>query len=94
MAITIKVFGMLRSILGEASLVLDPPPATVHQLLNELSVRYGERVREELLDEGGNLDYAYGIFVAGEKLNNLSAKIEDGVEVVIASIIAGGDHSY
>ncbi len=88
--VTVKVFGALGSVVGESEIVLDLTGGTLEHLIDVLAARYGEKVKEELLDEQGKFDYAYIILVRGKTLSSLSDKIEDGAEVVIASMMAGG----
>jgi hypothetical protein len=47
-------------------------------------------VKQELLDEEGNLGYSHTVFVAGEQVTDLQAKIQHGDEVVITGAFGGG----
>jgi len=89
MAVTVKVFGLLRGITGP-TVVVEGPVETVADLIDRMSSRHGAKVKEELLDEQGNLDWAYLVSVEGQRLNSLSARIKDGDEIVITSMLAGG----
>ncbi len=88
--VTVKVFGTLRLDLGQSSFELNLTGSTLANIIDEMADRYGVKVREELLDGEGNLDYAYGIFCAGEKVNDLATRIQDGTELVIVNMIGGG----
>ncbi len=88
--VTVKVFGTLSLDLGITSLELDLAGGTLADLIEQMANRYGTKVKEELMDKEGNLDYAYGIFCAGEKLNYLSTRIRDGAELVIVNMLGGG----
>ncbi len=90
MTVTVRAFGVFSSILGNSKLVLPFAGNTVGDLINKLATQCGEKVREELLDEEGNLDYSYILLTEGERLSGLSAKIEDGDEIVIATMLGGG----
>lgn len=86
----VKLFGTLRQDLGVDRIALSEVPGTLGELIAHLASRYGPRVNEELLDEEGNLDPAYAIFVDGERASDLSAPLREGSEVVITGMLAGG----
>lgn len=86
----VKFFGTLRQDLGVDRVKLREIPRTLGDLIEQLASRYGPRVKEELLDEGGNLDYAYAIFIDGERAGDLSAPLRKVSEVVITGMLAGG----
>lgn len=88
--VTVKIFGTLGLDLGQNEFELDLGDGTLADVIDKLSARYGVKVREELLDEEGNLDSAYGVFRAGEQVADLATRIEDGMEVVITNIAGGG----
>ncbi len=90
MAVTVRVYGVLRSILGESRLEVSLAGSSVGDLIDELAAKYGDKVRQELLDEDGSLDCAYLFFVGGESVHSLSQGLENGDEVVITTMIAGG----
>jgi len=89
MAVTVKVFGLLRGITGP-TVVVDGSVETVADLIEYMASQHGEKVKQELLDEEGNLDYAYIVSTEGRRLNSLSARIRDGDEIIITSMLAGG----
>lgn len=86
----VKFFGTLRQDLGVDRVELREIPRTLGDLIEQLASRYGPRVKEELLDEEGNLDYAYAIFIDGERAGDLSAPLREVSEVVITGMLAGG----
>ena len=88
--IIVKIFGTLGLDLGQNEAELDLAGGTLADVIDQLVSRYGVKVREELLDEEGNLDSAYGVFSAEEQLADLAAWIEDGAEVVIVNVAGGG----
>ena len=94
--ITVKVFGPLGYDLDrnrfntDLTVKLDLIDATLANLIDQMAVRYGAKVREELLDEEGNLDYAYGIFSDGVRVSDLATQIQDGAEVDIVMMMGGG----
>lgn len=65
---------------------------TIRELIDVLARKYA-KLREELLDEGGNLKPMYNILVNGravEWLNGLDTRLKDGDEVVFIPPAAGG----
>ena len=95
--VTVKIYGPLGSDLdksrfnGYLTVKLDLAGSTLADVIDQLAARYGVKVKEELLDEEGNLDYAYGIFFGdGERVPDLSTRIEDGAELVIMIMMGGG----
>jgi molybdopterin converting factor small subunit len=90
MVIRVKAHGLLRTVLGDREVVVSPAGNTLEDLIEQLAAQFGEKVKEELFDEEGNLDYSHAFFVRGERRHSLSDKIEDGDEVIVTSIIGGG----
>jgi molybdopterin converting factor small subunit len=90
MVVKVKFYGSLRHLLKEEEVTLSLGDGTLGDVIHELANHLGEGVRGELLDEEGNLDYAYSIFINGERWSNLDAKVREGDEVVITSMLAGG----
>lgn len=88
--VTVKLFGTLSLDLGQSSLELDLTGSTLAEVIDEMADQHGSKVREELLDEDGNLDFAYGIFCDGEKINYLDSPIQNGTELVIVNMMGGG----
>jgi len=88
--ITVRIFGTLGLDLGQNVAELDSVSSTLVDVIDQLVSRYGIKVREELLDEEGNLDSAYGVFCLGEQLDDLATWIEDGAELVIVNVAGGG----
>ena len=88
--IIVKIFGTLGLDLGQNEAELDLAGGTLADVIDQLASRYGIKVKEELLDEEGNLDSAYGVFSAEEQLDDLATRIEDGAEVVIVNVAGGG----
>ena len=95
--VTVKIYGPLGSDLDKSrfdsylTVKLDLAGSTLGNVIDQLAARYGVKVKEELLDEEGNLDYAYGIFFGdGERVPDLSTRIEDGAELYIMIMLGGG----
>ena len=86
----VKLFGNLRIVLGEKEIELEGRGGTLREMIISLATQHDEAISKELLDENGELDRAYVIFLKGERIYDLSTKIEDGDVVVITSMLAGG----
>ena len=90
MAVTVSLYGNLRLVLDQKEIRLDWKGGTLQELIIHMAAQYGKMVTEELFDENGELDRAYALFIRGVKTDDLSVRIEDGDEVVITSMLAGG----
>ena len=90
MAVTVRAFGMLGSIWGETKLEIDFAGSSIGDLIDELAAKYGRKIKQELLDEDGNLEHAYSLIVGGKPARSLSDKVEDGDDVVITMMMVGG----
>lgn len=94
--ITVKVLGPLGYDLDRSrfktdlTVKLDLTDSTLADIIDQMAARYGVKVKEELLDEEGNLDYAYGIFSDGERVPDLATRIQDGAELNIVIMMGGG----
>lgn len=91
MAVTVRFFGRLRHILGKDELVAQGSPATIGELIRLLAQQHDRRIREEVLDEAGNIDYSYALFIGGERVEGLDTPLREGQEVTVTSMIAGGE---
>lgn len=90
MAVTIRFFGRLRHILGRDEMVARGSPATIGELIRLLAQQQDRRIKEELLDEEGNIDYSYALFIGGERVEGPHTPLREGQEVTVTSMIAGG----
>ena len=92
----VKIYGPLGFDLDKSkfnsylTVKLDSGDNTLADVIDQLTARYGVKVKEELLDADGNLDYAYGIFSEGERVPGLSAQVEDDAELIIVVMLGGG----
>ena len=90
MTVTVRIFGTrLRRILGTREILVNVDGDTLEDIIEGLVTMFGQAVTKELLDNEGNLDYCYGFFARGERLQNLSDKIGAN-ELFILSAVAGG----
>ena len=87
--VKVKIYGTLALDLNESRIELKLTGNTLADVIDQMTAQYGSKVREELLDQEGSLDYAYGIFSDGERVN-LGTRIQDGSELVIVNMLGGG----
>ncbi|TAK27708.1 MAG: hypothetical protein EPO21_23540 [Chloroflexota bacterium] len=90
MPVKIRVYGLLRTMIEESPFSVEFPGGSLADLVERLSRERSEEFRKELLDEEGNLDYAYMVIVSGERVTDIAAPIKPDDEVVITSMLAGG----
>lgn len=90
MSLLVEIFGYLRVVLGKKEIELEWPGGTLLEMIQHLDDQYSGATSQELLDENGELDRAYIVFLKGERIYGLSTRIEDGDQVVITSMLAGG----
>ena len=94
--ITVKVFAPLGYDLDRSrfntylTVKLDLTDATMADVIDQMAAQYGVKVKEELLDEEGNLDYVYGAFIDGIRVDDLASRIQDGAELHIVMMMGGG----
>lgn len=90
MAVTVRVYGILGSIFGGSRLEIEFAGNSIGDLIDGLTAKYGGKIKQELLDEDGNLEHAYSLIVGGKPVRGLSDKVEDGDEIVITMMMVGG----
>lgn len=93
MKLRVKFLASLYELTGMLKTEVEVPDGlTVRGLIDVLTEKYA-RLKEELLDEGGNLKPMYNILVNGraiEWLGGLDTLLKDGDEVVFIPPAAGG----
>lgn len=93
MKVKVRAVGALTHSLREGRTVIEGDSMTVTALLHRLIVRYGPRMAEELMENGG-LRKGLALLVNGRNVLSLPEKFEtplqDGDEVIISIIVAGG----
>jgi len=89
----VKFLASLYELTGMLKTEVEVPDGlTVRRLIDLLTEKYA-KLREELLDEGGNLKPMYNILINGraiEWLSGLDTRLRDGDEVVFIPPAAGG----
>ncbi|HTX70166.1 MAG TPA: ubiquitin-like small modifier protein 1 [Thermoleophilia bacterium] len=89
---TVKYFATIRTYAGEATRRLDEAPATLRELLDVLTQRYGMAFHNAVLEDG-DLSPQVIILVNGRNvlyLQKLSTPLEPQDEVSIFPMVAGG----
>jgi sulfur-carrier protein len=93
MSVRVLLPGVLAEHAGGArSLVLDPPPATVDGLLDELGRRHPQLCRR-IQDETGALRRHVNVYVDGEDVRGqagLATALPANAEVQVLPSVAGG----
>lgn len=87
----IELLGILQRVAGEPRLVLNV--ASVNELLDALTVRYGDNFRRELIAPDGTLKTGIAILVNGRNivfLQGLDTPLHENDKVTIIPPAAGG----
>jgi molybdopterin converting factor small subunit len=91
--IKVKALGALTHSMTNGKTVIEGRDLTVAGLLDSLIARYGTRMAEELMNNG-ELRKGLALLVNGRNVLSLPEKFEtplqDGDEVIITIIVAGG----
>ncbi|MDP7240246.1 MAG: MoaD/ThiS family protein [Dehalococcoidia bacterium] len=90
MAVTVRFFGRLHQLLGRDEVVVQGSPGTIGELIWLMARQHSRVIKEELLDEDGNIDYSYALFIGGERVEGPHTPIRAGQEVTVTSMLAGG----
>ena len=88
----IKYFATFRDLTGELSRKLEESPATIADLLELLSVRYGKAFRNAVFDDGA-LSSLLILLVNGRNVRltgGLSTPLSPTDEVSVFPMVAGG----
>ncbi|MFH1243424.1 MAG: MoaD/ThiS family protein [Pseudomonadota bacterium] len=93
MRVKIRTARALTHSMPEGKDIIEGQNLTVRGLIEALVARYGDGLEKELLDQG-NLRSGLSMLVNGRNILSLPEKYEtplqDGDEVLIAIIVAGG----
>jgi MoaD family protein len=92
-AVTVRTFGHLASVMGSHQVPVDLRGTTVDGLLEELTSRFGDPVSSFLYPQGGHLSEMLFVLVNGKNIANLdgtATPLKDGDVVSILPITAGG----
>jgi molybdopterin converting factor small subunit len=96
MKINVEFVGllMISQILGKKKLEMDISAGTVKEVLDELTRRYGKRVRDAFCDPEGKFDLSIQTSLNGKSFvpvnQHLSPLIKEGDTVSFMLLVAGG----
>ncbi len=95
MKVRVEIVGvpMLSDVIGMKKFELDVPGKSVKDLLEELTRKYGVKVRKVLYDEKGAFDPMIQIAVNGEKwipADRHDTTLNDGDTLIFMILLAGG----
>ncbi len=95
--IDVRFYGFVRDVVEPSSFVLEAPQsATLRELLDLLVKKFGERLRERLLNNTGELEANVRVYVGDNQTSSLEEPIQNGqgsftkVKVFVLSATAGG----
>jgi molybdopterin converting factor small subunit len=94
MRIALKIFlPMLSEVTGTSELEVEVDGTTAADLIRHLTATYGQKARDALLDDNGQLDVEVQLlrnrkdWITGE---NIDTALADGDHVTIMVLMAGG----
>ena len=94
MKVNLKIFlPTLPELIGSKELEVEFAGETVNDLVDHLVTRYGSKAKQALCDEKGNLDLMIQVLLNGEAWitrDQLDAPLDDGDDVVLMMMMAGG----
>ena len=89
MQVTVRPFGMVRTVLGQKEFLLSlPEEATVRETINQLIGLGGEEVRNALLSPDGNSLKVRAVIDG--RAASLDSLLRDGAELSLMLTIGGG----
>lgn len=94
MKINLKMFiPVLPEMIGSKELVVEFEGDTVNDLVDHLVDQYGQKAKQALCDEDGNLDPMIQVLINGKSWvtsEQLDEPLENGDDLVIMMMMAGG----
>jgi len=90
--VEIITFTKIKEIIGKKKFYFETN--SIEELLESFFEKYGDVLKEEILDSNGNLKKHYRILVNGRNINILDGfqtKLNDGDMVALIPAIAGGN---
>jgi molybdopterin converting factor small subunit len=95
--VEVRFFGFVRDVVEGSNFALETPQsATLRELLELLIRKFGERLRQRLLTETGELEANVQLFVGDTQATSLEQPLGNGgssfseVKVFVLSATAGG----
>ena len=95
MKITVEFLSLpnITKIIGSKSVSLNFTGRTIKDLINEITNKYGEKVRGFLLDESGNLDMILKVHLNKKEwisTDLMDRQLKDGDLITIMMLVGGG----
>ena len=95
MAITVEFLSLpiVAQAVGSKTIRMDFSGQTVEKLVNEITEKYGTKVRQFLLDEDGRLDMMLKVLCNKEEWiqqDQMKRTLRDGDHITIMLLAAGG----
>jgi hypothetical protein len=96
MKIQVEILGlpMISDVIGKKTLDVDISKGSVKEVLDELTHRYGKKVREAFYDPDGNFDISIQAALNGKSFitadQHLSPVIKEGDTLTFMLLLAGG----
>lgn len=91
--VKVRVFAILRELMGTRSLDVDAPVEDVGALIQFLAEGFQPSFKEALLDQKGQVRRGFSILVNGRDiafLEGLRTKLKDGDTIALFPPVAGG----
>ncbi len=89
--VTLRVFATLATVLGKKK--VEAEGFSLKDVIDSLSVEYGEEFKTKILDYAGNPQRYIRIYINGKDirfLKQLNTPLNDGDEVLILPAVVGG----
>ena len=95
MAITVEFLSLpnVVKMVGGKTITMDFTGQTVDELVQQITEKYGEKVKKFLLDENGRLDMILRVLCNKEEWihsDQMQKPLEDGDHITIMLLAAGG----
>ena len=95
MAITVEFLSLpnVVKMVGGKTITMDFTGQTVDELVQQITEKYGEKVKKFLLDEDGRLDMVLRVLCNKEEWihsDQMQRPLEDGDHITIMLLAAGG----
>lgn len=94
MAVRVRLTLPLTRVTGVKEIDVEEPCRTVREVVRCLLQRFPDLERE-LMDEAGNIDYAYQVLLNGDnitRLQGLDTPVRRGDELLLVMMLAGGGY--
>ena len=96
MRVEVRFYGFILDVIANSALSLElPPGSTLRDLLTESIKQSGERLRDRLFTNSGDLEANVQVFIGAEQSASLEVVVPSGqerseVKIFVLSATAGG----